>query len=156
MRLKSMAVCIAIAVMAPAVLAGCGSSSSTGNTSTTSKSTTSSSTSSSGGAVCSAADALKQSMKALTDPSLLTGGKSGIEAAVSTVKSDFSAFESAAKGSYQTQTEAVKSSLAQLKTAVGDLGNGNAVQNIPKVGTAIGELESSVSSLEGALTTKCG
>ena len=131
MRLKSMMACAAVAVMAPAALVACGSSSSKSGTSTTSKST-SSSTSSSKDAVCTAADNLKQSMKALTDPSLLTGGKSGIESAVSKVKSDFSAFESAAKGSYQTQTDAMKSSLDQLETAVGDLGNGNATQNHPQ------------------------
>ena len=155
MRLKSMMACVAVAVMGPAALVACGSSSSTSGSSTTSKST-SSSTSSSKDAVCTAADNLKQSMKALTDPSLLTGGKSGIESAVSKVKSDFSVFESAAKGSYQTQTDAMKSSLDQLETAVGDLGNGNVTQNIPKVGTAIAAVGSSFSSLESAVTTKCG
>ncbi len=105
--------------------------------------------------MCTAADNLKQSMSALADPSLLTGGKSGIESAVNKVKSDVTALESAAKGSYTTETSAVKSSLDQLETAVGKLGNGNVVQTLPEVKTAITSLGSSVSSLESALKTKC-
>ena len=155
MKLKSMVTCVAIAVIAPAAVAAC-SSSSTPSSSTTSKSTSSTSTASSKNAVCSAADDLKQSMAALADPSLLTGGKSGIESAVNKVKSDVTALESAAKGSYTTETSAVKSSLDQLETAVGKLGNGNAVQTLSEVKTAITSLGSSISSLESALKTKCG
>ena len=150
MRSRSIVACVAIAVSA-AVLTACGSSS----TKSSSSSTSSTSSASSKDATCTAADNVKQSMSALTDPSLLTGGKSGIESAVNTVKSDVTALESAAKGSYTTETSAVKSSLDQLETAVGKLGNGNVVQTLPEVKTAVTALGSSVSSLESALKTRC-
>lgn len=154
MKLKSMVTCVAIAVIAPAAVAAC-SSSTTTSSSSTSKSTSSTSSASSKNAVCSAADDLKQSMAALADPSLLIAGKSGIESAVNKVRSDVTALESAAKGSYTTETSAVKSSLDQLETAVGKLGNGNAGQNLQEIKTAITSLGTSISSVESALKTRC-
>jgi len=148
MRLKPMIACIVIAVVAPAALAACGSGS---------KSSTSSSTSGSGkDAVCTARDDLKQSMTDLADPSLLTGGKSGIESAVNKVQGNVDALESAAKSDYKPQVDAVKSSFDEVKTAVADLGNGQLGDNLQQIGDAINKLGTSLSSLYDTLAAKCG
>ena len=150
MRLKSMIACVGIVAVAPATLVACSSSST---------SSSSSSTSSSGAskeAVCTARDNLKQSMTDLADPSLLTGGKNGIESAVNKVQKNLDALESAAKTDYKPQVDKVKSSFEQVKTAVGDLGNGKLSDNLQQIGDAISELGTSISSLYDVLAAKCG
>ena len=107
-------------------------------------------------AVCTARDNLKQSMTDLADPSLLTGGKNGIESAVNKVQKNLDALESAAKTDYKPQVDKVKSSFEQVKTAVGDLGNGKLSDNLQQIGDAISALGTSISSLYDVLAAKCG
>jgi ABC-type Fe3+-hydroxamate transport system substrate-binding protein len=138
-----MAACLTLVV---AVLAACGSSSG---------SSASSSTTTAKQSVCSAKTDLTSSVKALTNPSVLTGGKSGITQAVDTVKTDVDALGQALKAGLKPQVDAVKSALDGLQSAVEDLGNGSASSNLQAVGNAISKVGSTSADLASALQTRC-
>ena len=155
----------AAAVALAVVLAGCSS----GTSPSTSSSATSSSSSSASSAVsgstgypagkeqvCQARDQLKTSISALTNPTLLVGGADAIKAAVTQVQTDLGGIVAAGKQDYEPQVTAVQSSLDQLQTAVGNLGNGNVTQNIQAVGAAIAATETAAADLFSQLKTTCG
>ena len=148
MKLRSTLTCIAIAALAPAALAACGSD--------TKSSSSSSSSDSSKDAVCTARDDLQQSVTDLADLSSLTGGKSEIESSVNKIQDDVDALESAAKSAYKPQVDAVKASFDDLETALGNVGNGRLSDNLQEIGDAISNVGTSTSSLYDALTAKCG
>ncbi len=152
MRLKSMIACIAIAAVAPVALIACGSDSK----SSASGSSSSSSSGTNKDAVCTARDKLQQSVTDLADPTLLTGGQSGIDSAVNKVQDNLDALESAAKSDYKPQVDAVNSSFDQLKTAVGNVGNGKLSDNLHQISDAISKFGTSTSSLYDALKARCG
>jgi hypothetical protein len=149
-----------------AALAGCGSSGSSSNSATTATSATtaqSATTATSATtypadkqAICQARDQLKTSVSALTDPSLLTKGATGIAAAVSQVKTDLGALKTAAKQDYQPRIEALQTSVDDLQTAAGNLGNGDVAQNMTAIGTAIATVGTNASALFTELKTTCG
>jgi hypothetical protein len=146
-----------------ALATGC-SSSTTPSTTTTPAATTTSAVASASSAndpagkeeVCAARDQLKTSVTALTDASLLTGGTTGIKAAVGQVQTDLTAVKTAGKQTYATEVDAMQSSVDQLQTATGELGNGNAAGNLQSVGTAIAATGVSAEKLFTKLKTACG
>lgn len=106
--------------------------------------------------VCQARDGLTASMAALTDPALLTGGADGIKSALGQVQTSLTALAAAGKADYAPQIDALQSSLAEVQTALGDVGSGNVSTNLVAVGTAIGSAGSAASDLFSQLTTACG
>lgn len=150
-----------IATMAVGCSSGSSSGSSTSSTSVAASTTAvASSTAPSYPAgkeqVCQARDQLKTSINALANPSLLLGGTSAIASAVDQVQTDLTALSAAAKDDYKPQTTAVQTSLQQLQTAVGDLGNGDMTKNLQTVGTAIASVGTAGESLFTQLKTACG
>ena len=154
----------AVAVTLAVVLAGCSTSTSP---STSSSSTTSSAVASSAASgstsypagkeeICGARDQLKTSVTALTNPTMLVGGADAIKAAVGQVQTDLNAVVAAGKQDYEPQVTAMQSSLDQLQTAVGDLGNGSVTQNMQAVGTAIASTGTAAANLFTQLKTACG
>ena len=176
---RSVVVSAAAAALAVAV-AGCGSGTTPSTTTSTSTagspSSASASTAGSSGSasasmagsagstsypagkeqVCQARDQLKTSTTALTNPSLLTGGSTAIKAAVDQVQTDLTAVAAAGKQDYQPQVTAMQSSLQQLQTAVGNLGNGSASENLKTIGTAIAATGTATGDLFTQLKTACG
>jgi hypothetical protein len=137
------------ALVATVALVGCGSSSSKSSSSSTTSTTTTQD------AVCSAKSELATSVKALADPTLLTGGKSGITAAVDTVKQNLDTLSAAAKADLQPDVDAMKSALTQLKASVSSLGDGAVGTGLTAVGTDITKVADSAGNLADALKTKC-
>ena len=142
---------VAAAVIATLALAGCSSSSKSSSSTTTTTTTTSTTTTSSSSSnsstsiasgkasVCAARANLDQSVTALASPSLLTGGKSAIQSALDTVKTNLDAVASSAQATYKPQVDAVKSALDELQTTVSNFGSGSTVQNLQAAGSAIAE-----------------
>ena len=106
--------------------------------------------------MCAARDQLKTSVAALTDASLLTGGTPGIKAAVAQVQTDLAAVKTAGKQTYATEVDGMQSAVDQLETAAGELGNGNAAENLQSVGTAIAATGVAAEKLFTKLKTACG
>ncbi|HZM65379.1 MAG TPA: hypothetical protein VFC16_03640, partial [Nakamurella sp.] len=79
-----------------------------------------------------------------------------IKAAVSQVQTDLGAVVAAGKQDYEPQVTAVQSSLQELQTAVGNLGNGNVTQNMQAVGTAIAATGTAAADLFTRLKATCG
>jgi len=163
-------VAAALAVFAAAA-AGCSSSStsssstssspSTSASTTTAKSTTaksSAATSYPAGKeqLCQARDQLQASINALTNPSLLVGGTTAIKSAVDQVQTDLTALGAAAKDDYKPLVTALQTSLQQLETAVGDLGNGDVTKNMQTVGTDIAAVGTAAADLFTQLKATCG
>jgi len=155
----------AAAVALAVVLAGCSSGTSPSTASSAASSSSSSASSAVSGStgypagkeqVCQARDQLKTSISALTNPALLVGGADAIKAAVTQVQTDLGGIVAAGKQDYEPQVTAVQSSLDQLQTAVGNLGNGNVTQNIQAVGAAIAATGTAAADLFSQLKTTCG
>ncbi len=160
---RSLPLAIVACVLTVWAVAGCGSSSHSSTSPTTSTGSTSSTSSGSSSSspagtaqLCQARDQLKTSVTALTNPSLLTGGAAGIEAAVSQVQNDLNALKTAANGNYQSQVDAVQASLQQLQTAAGNLSSSQSSQNLQAVGSAIAKVGTTSAALFTALKTPCG
>jgi len=152
----------AVAVTLAVVLAGCSTSPSTSSSSTTSSAAASSAASGSTSypagkeEICGARDQLKTSVTALTNPTMLVGGADAIKAAVCQVQTDLNAVVAAGKQDYEPQVTAMQSSLDQLQTAVGNLGNGSVTQNMQAVGTAIASTGTAAANLFTQLKAACG
>jgi hypothetical protein len=142
MKVKSLVALSAVAAIA--VISGCSSSAKSSSTTTTGKQ-----------AVCAARANLQQSLTALANPSLLTGGKSAIQSAVDTVKTNLDGVSSSAQQVYKPQVDAVTSALNGLETALSKLGNGNLTQNMQAVGNAIASVGNTAANLVTTLQTAC-
>ena len=147
-----------VAAMLLVAVVGCSSKSGNSASSTSSTAVSSSSTTYPTGKeqVCQARDQLKSSVTALTKPALLAGGATSIKAAADKVKSDLTDLKAAAKDDYKPQVDAVQTSVDDLESAVGALGDGNVSQNLQAVGTAIAAVGTSTSDLFTQLKTACG
>ncbi len=105
--------------------------------------------------MCADTSALKDSVKALSDPDTLTGGKSTIKAALDQVQHDLDALRSSAKASLKPQVDAVKRAVDQLQTAVQGFGNGSFSSSIQKASDAISKVGSTSGDLASALADQC-
>jgi len=124
--------------------------------STTAKSSTATSYPAGKEQVCQARDQLQTSIDALTNPSLLAGGTTAIKSAVEQVQTDLTALGAAAKDDYKPQVTALQTSLQQLETAVGDLGNGDLTKNLQTIGTDIASVGTAAADLFTELKATCG
>jgi hypothetical protein len=147
-KLKSL---LAASVMAIAVIAVAGCSSS----SKSSASDTTTTVASGKASVCTARANLKQSVTALASPSLLTGGKAGIQSALDTVKTNLDAVSTSAQDVYKPQVDATKSAVSDLETAVSKIGSGSPTQTLQAVGTAITKVGTTSAALVTTLTAAC-
>jgi len=138
----------------------CSSSTTTSPTTAAATSAAASPTAASGPAgkeqICAARDQLQTSVGALINPALLTGGTAAIKGAVDKVQSDLDAVKTAGKQDYATEVDALQTSLQQLQTAVGKMGDGNAASNLQAVGTAIAATGTAAEALLTKLTAACG
>jgi hypothetical protein len=145
MRMSSV---VAVAAIAATAIAGCSSSSkSSAGTTTTIASGKQS--------VCTARDTLKQSVTALANPALLTGGKAAIQSALDTVKTNLDAVGSSANQVYKPQVDAMKSAINDLETAVSNIGSGSPSQTLQDVGAAITKVGTTSAALVTTLKTAC-
>jgi hypothetical protein len=106
--------------------------------------------------VCAARDQLKTSVTALTSANLLAAGTTAIKAAVGQVQSDLAAVKKTGQQDYETEVDAMQSAVDQVQTAAGNLGNGDAAQNLQAVGTAIAATGIAAEDLFSKLQTACG
>ena len=146
MKLRSI---VALSALTAIALAGCSSSSKSNASDTTTT------VASGKQEVCAARADLKQSVTALADPALLTGGKAGIQSALDTVKTNLDAVSTAAQESYKPQVDAVKSAVGDLETAVSQIGNGSPSQTLQDVGSAITKVGSTSAALATSLKAAC-
>jgi hypothetical protein len=146
MRLKLL---VATSVIAAVGIVGCSSTSSSSRSSTTTTAVSSKQ------AVCVARDNLKSSVAALASPSLLTGGKAGIQSALNTVKTNLDAVASEAGTVYKPQVDAVKTAVSDLQTALSNLGSGSTTNNLQAAGTAIANIGTTAETLITTLQTEC-
>ncbi len=140
-------VAAAAATLGLGVFAGCSSDDSS-STSTTKSAT-------SKDAVCSARTKLKNNLKSLEDPSLLTEGKSGIQSSLDSVEQDVNNLTDAAKSDYKPQVDAVKSAIDDLKSAIKDVGSGSLTDSIQAIGKAVTSVGSTTETLLNQVKADC-
>ena len=104
---------------------------------------------------CNARTKLKNNLQSLEDPSLLTEGKSGIQSSLDSVEQDVNNLTDAAKSDYKPQVDAVKSAIEDLKTAVGNMGDGSLTQNLQDVGKAVTKVGSTTETLLNQVKADC-
>lgn len=106
-------------------------------------------------AVCDARDQLESSVQDLTDPSLLTSGKSGIQSALDETEQDLEDLGDAAENAYEPQVDALKSSITELQDAIGDAGNGSFSDSLQDIGNAISDVGAATDALVTKLRADC-
>ena len=143
MALKQIIAGTAVACLAFAAV-GCGSSSGSKSSSTTTTAKQ---------AVCADKDKLQSSVKDLTDPNVLTGGKSSITKALDQVQKNLTALRSSVSADLQPKVDDVKHALDQLQTAL--QGNGSISSTISKAGDAISKVGTTTGSLISSLDAEC-
>ena len=141
---------IVASVIAAVSIGGCSTTSSS-----TSGSTTASTSAPSKQDVCAARDKLKSSVTALANPSVLTGGKAGIQTALDSVKTSLDSVAGTAKATYQPQVDAVKSAVTDLQTALDKFGNGSTTSNLQAAATAITNIGTTSTTLIAMLQVDC-
>ena len=140
--------------------AACGSSGSTpsgGTSSGVSSSSTSAAaaTSPPDAVLCADAAALRASLDKLTHVKVGKGTVSEITADLNEVKANLAAFVNHAQGQWQAQTSALKSALAALSTAVGNLAASPSTSAVSGVVTALGAVSTAAQNLLAAVNTRC-
>lgn len=106
--------------------------------------------------LCQARDELRTSLGELTDPAVLSQGASAIGAAVDAMQNDLDAVVTSARPELKPQLDAVQASLEDLRTAVGNLGDGSLTQNLQAVATAASGVGSASTDLLSELNEICG
>jgi len=162
-RVRAVPFAVGAVVAVLALASGCSSSSTPSTTSASTSAAAASAVATSSSAndaadkeqVCAARDELKTSVAALTSVSLLTGGTSGIQAAVGQVQTDLTAVKTAGQQTYGTEVDAMQSAVDGLKTAAGKLGSGDAAGNLQSVGTAIAATGVAAEDLFSKLSAAC-
>ncbi len=106
--------------------------------------------------LCQARDELRTSLGELTNPALLTQGASAIGAEVDKVQNNIDAVVTSAQPELKPQLDALQASVEKLRTAVGNLGDGNVAANVQAVGAAAGEVGSASTAVLSELDNICG
>jgi hypothetical protein len=140
--LKQIIAATALACLAFTVV-GCSSSSDSKSSSTTTAKK----------AVCADKDKLESSVKDLSDPTVLTGGKSSINSQLKKVQKNLTTLRSSVKSSLQPKVDDLKSALKDLQTAV--QGNGSISSTLSKAGDAISKVGTSAGALVSQLDDEC-
>jgi hypothetical protein len=120
-----------------------------------SKSSSTTTTTTAKDAACADKTALEGSVKTLTNPSTLSGGKSAITDAVDQVKNDLDALGSSVEDSLQPQVDDMKSAVDDVESAVQSLGSDPSAEGLQEAGDAIAKVGTSAGKLESSLTTRC-
>jgi ABC-type phosphate/phosphonate transport system substrate-binding protein len=138
------------------VLGACGNDSSTSSATPSPTETTVSpqATSTAGNAeLCAQRDALESSLRELTNINVVASGTSGIQEALSKVRTNLQALRTTARDQYRDQTQALDDALRELETAVTNVDSGG----VGPVVTAAGAVATSGQALLDSLRTlDCG
>jgi hypothetical protein len=106
-------------------------------------------------AVCADAAALRASLDKLKHVKVGKGTVSEIQADLKDVQANLTAFVNDAHGQWQAQTNALKSALAKLQTAVKTLAANFSISAVSDVLTAIGDVSTAGQNLLAAVNTRC-
>ena len=114
---------VAVAIIAiTGVLAACGGDNSPAATVAPTTTTTTTTTATTTAAVCAARDALTSSIADLKNVDIVKNGVSALQTALSAVTDNLKAVASSASQELQPEVKALQDSLAQLATAIKDVG----------------------------------
>jgi hypothetical protein len=107
-------------------------------------------------AVCQAADGLRASVDALTHVKIGKGTVDEVKSDLANVEAKFTALTAEMRGEFKAQTNAVRSALDALKTAISDLTAHPSTSTVAAAAAALGGVTTAVSSLLAALAPHCG
>ncbi len=125
----------AAALVLPALVGGCSSSSKP--------------------AYCTAETNLKTSVQSLGDVSVTQNGLSSLQTAVSDVKTNAQKFADEAKTTFSPQTTALKNALSSLGDALKAAQASPSLATVQAVGTAVKAVSTAATNLETAVSGKC-
>ena len=107
-------------------------------------------------AYCAAADKLKTSVTAVRNVDIANAGLSAVQADVATIQGNLEEFKAAAQASFSTEVTALRNALADLQTAL-QSANGNVnTSTLAAIGTSIAGVVSAYTSLQNAVSARCG
>jgi hypothetical protein len=138
------------------VLGACGNDSPTSadTPSPTAKAASPQATSTAGNAeLCAQRDALESSLRELTNINVVASGTSGIQEALTKVRTNLQALRTTARDQYRDQTQALDDALQQLETAVTNVDSGGVA---PVVSAAAAVATSGQALLDSLRTLDCG
>jgi hypothetical protein len=154
MRFKAGLAVAAVALLGSAFV-GCSADSTSSSSSSSSLPSTSTSTTTTADAVCSDKTTLQASVKTLTDPNTLKGGRSSITSAADQVKTNLDALGKSVQADLQPKVSAVRSAVQEVETSAGNLGNGSTADNLESIGNAIATVGTTAGDLANSLAPRC-
>jgi hypothetical protein len=96
---------------------------------------------------CAAGEALQSSLASLAELDLVAAGTDGLEAAVGEVRDDLADLRSSASDAVADDVEVLDASIADLDTALSNLGGDITSENATAVGTAIEDVRAAASGV---------
>ena len=153
-RTRRLATVGAALLLGSLTLAGCSSSSDDTATSTPSA-TVSASPTTSAAAFCNDATAAKASLKGIVDINVLQDGTDALKSNFATFKADADTLIASAQVQFAPETEAVKSSLAALQTAIDALKEKPSVTEVAALAPALASIKTSTEALFEAIDDAC-
>jgi len=106
-------------------------------------------------AYCTDADQLKTSVQDLANVNVAQNGLSSLQTALTSVKTNATAFATDAKSAFAPQTTALQSSLSGLQTAITSAKGQPSVAAAAAVVPAVAQVKTSASALQSAVSGKC-
>jgi hypothetical protein len=104
---------------------------------------------------CDDRSSLESSIKGLTSVDLRSGGVSALQSQLTKVESDANTLVGSAKSDFPSQTDALKSSVSSLKTAVQNLGSSPSAGQVVALVPAVQSVTSAVKGFADATSSKC-
>jgi hypothetical protein len=145
-----------VGLLAALPLAGCSNSSDTASTTPAASAAASTpAPAASGGAACEAADAVRTSLQGLLSLNVLKDGTDALKANFATFKADVEALIPAAQEQFAPETTAVKTSVADLQTALDGLKADPSVAEAAALAPALASVKTSTQALLDAVGTAC-
>jgi phage-related protein len=157
-RVRRSASAMVAAVALLGVLTSCGTSSSESQPSppaTTAAATTAAPTTDATAAACEDIEALKSSLEALTKVRPAEDGLTALTTAIADVKTSLDKAEASASPALQPSVQEVKTSFAELQTAVSGTTADNLRQKAPAIAAALKQVAAATRALSTKLSESC-
>lgn len=154
-RTRRLATVGAALLLGSLTLAGCSSSSEDSATTPTAPATVSASPTGSTAAICADAEATKASLKGIVDVNVLQDGTDALKSNFATFKSDAETLIASAQTQFAPETDAVKASISDLQTAIGNVKDSPSVAEVAALAPALASIKSTTQALLDAVDAAC-
>lgn len=156
-RIRRIALVAAAGILGSTALVGCSSDSDNAASTPSASPTTSSAAPSPSGTsqVCTDAATAKASLQSVVSMDVLTEGTAALKSNFATFKTDAEALIASAQTQFAPETEAVKTSISNLESAINALADSPSVAEVAALAPALASIKTSTQTLFDAVDAAC-